>query len=109
MYNVLQAVYIVYMNNYTNKLKISRETYEELERLVKPLDREDYREKYRALDIPRAEFVKDINQRYRWDLMWAATRDQQSRGVETVVHQMYAEGLNDTNIDSALKAIVAPL
>ena len=94
---------------YTKNLKISPELYAELEQTVKPLDHKDHQDAYRKRNIPRADRVKDIDRRYRWDLLWAANRDRQLRGVETIIDQMYAEGLNDSHIDSALKAIIPPL
>ena len=94
---------------YTKNLKISRELYDELVLVVKPLDIEKHRTIYRNGEFPRADKVKDLNMRYRWDLLWAANRDRQLRGVRTILDECYDEGLNDTHIDSALKAIIPPL
>jgi hypothetical protein len=39
---------------------------------IAPLDTPELRAKYISRDIPRVETVKDINIRYRFDLLWRA-------------------------------------
>ena len=65
-------------------------------------DDETIRERYRRRDIPRGDAVQDIDKRFRWDLYWAAAR--QSGGLPDST-----DGYNDSHIDTALRAIVAPL
>ena len=60
---------------------------------------------YRTGNIPRADAVKDINKRFRWDILWALPR---------AVRQPFFDkakelGGNDAHIDSLLKSLVAPL
>lgn len=68
---------------------------------VAPLDTEYHRERYRAGDFPRADRVQDVNKRYRWDLFAA--------GAAGLIGMLYDAGLNDSHIDTALRAIVPPL
>ena len=67
---------------------------------IEVLDAPHRRAAYLAGDFPRAELVKDLDKRYRWDLAYAA-------GVH--FGDLYDEGLNDTHIDTALRMIVPPL
>lgn len=83
---------------------------EELRSIISPaieaVDIEAHRVRYRALDIPRAESVKDIDKRYRWDLFWFSVtgdvRTQYFDGVKRL-------GGNDTHTDSLLRSIVPAL
>jgi len=65
-------------------------------------DNDEIRARYRARDIPRADAVQDIDKRFRWDLYWAAAR--QTGGLPDSTN-----GYNDAHIDTALRAVVAPL
>jgi hypothetical protein len=65
-------------------------------------DNDDIRARYRARDIPRGDRVQDIDKRFRWDLYWAAAR--QNGGLPDSTN-----GYNDAHIDTALRAVVAPL
>lgn len=65
-------------------------------------DNEDIRARYRARDIPRADGVKDIDKRFRWDLYWAAAR--QTGGLPDS-----QSGYTMDHLDTALRSIVAPL
>ena len=83
---------------------------ENLRSTVEPLllaaDLNEYRKRYRALDIPRADVVKDINKRYRWDLFrYAVTGVVREQFFEDV----YSLGANDNHVDSLLKSIIKPL
>jgi hypothetical protein len=83
-------------------VKIHPAHLDELRSRVTPLDTEENRAKYRAGDFPRADSVKDLDKRYRWDLLWAAV------SFDWVNHYLYGY-LDDNHIDTALKAIVPPL
>ncbi len=52
--------------------KIPAEIVAKMGERIEPLDTEELRAKYRAREIVRAEAVKDIDVRYRWDLYYAA-------------------------------------
>jgi hypothetical protein len=69
---------------------------------IAPLDTEEMRRVYRERKFPRADGVKDLDKRYRWDLYYAAVRRGASLPDST-------NGYTMTHIDTALRAIVAPL
>jgi hypothetical protein len=86
-------------------MKITAEHLQVMRDAIVPLDTEEARATYRSGDFPRADQVKDLDERYRWDLFWRAwengslTRD----GLVTVAHY------KDSHIDTALRFIVSPL
>ena len=61
-------------------------------------DNEEVRDLYRRREIPRGEFVQDLNKRFRWDLYSAAGLPCYNDGDYT-----------DAHIDTALRSIVKPL
>jgi hypothetical protein len=81
-------------------MRVSSADLAALRAVVAPLDTAAMRDIYRARDIPRGELVKDINKRYRWDLMWSARGHKVLQGIDD-----YA----DAHIDTALRAVVPPL
>lgn len=83
-------------------MKVTDKDFETLKAAIEPVDLEEYRVKYRARDIPRAESVKDINKRYRWDLYYYAARITGGLPDST-------SGYNMEHIDTALRKIVKPL
>lgn len=83
-------------------VKMSSEALDELRAAVTPLDTAELRATYIARDFPRAELVKDLNKRYRWDLLSMAL------GRRFAVAQ-YDAGLSDVHLDTALRNVVAPL
>jgi hypothetical protein len=72
--------------------------------MIEHLDTPARRARYAKGDFPAADRVKDLNKRYRWDLLWAADRAKTSLWTARVYD--YA---NDAHIDTALRALVAPL
>lgn len=84
-------------------MKIKPEHLAAMKEAISPLDTAERRQAYRDGNFPRADKVKDLNKRYRWDLLWAAdfTRLIIASDVYT-----YA---NDTHIDTALRSIVPKL
>ena len=86
---------------YTAALKMVPEHLQILRDHITPLDTEERRERYRSGDFPRANLVKDLDKRYRWDLFHGSH-------VYDVLGP-YSHGYDDTHIDSALKTIVPPL
>ena len=69
---------------------------------VTPLDTDANRNAYASGNYPNADRTKDVDKRYRWDLLNAG-------GGWRLVCGLYDEGLTDVHIDSALRSIVAPL
>jgi hypothetical protein len=63
----------------------------------------DLRARYTARDIPRGDAVQDIDKRFRFDLLHAATAGT------SIMSDLYAAGYHDTHLDTALRSIVAPL
>lgn len=79
-------------------MKLPKECVEELRSAIAPLDTIELRESYRTGNFPRSELVKDLDKRYRWDLLGAS-------GVDVCAfYDLY--DVNDSHIDSALRTIV---
>lgn len=84
---------------------MARITGNELETIraaVAPLDTEANRQMYREGRFHNADKVKDLDMRFRWDLLNAG-------GGWQVTSALYEAGHNDSHIDTALRSIVAPL
>lgn len=77
-------------------MKITAEHVNELKAIITPWDTEEMREQYRKGDFHRAEEVKDVDKRYRWDLFWA------SKAWRDFDHPEY----DNAHIDTALRSIV---
>ena len=89
-----------------HNMKIKKEHYEhikqEIQNLVSAKGKETIAE-YKK-DLLNDTRIKDINVRFRWDLLHAANLDSY------VCNTLYInEGLHDTHIDTALKHIVKEL
>jgi hypothetical protein len=84
-------------------VKVTPEHLAEIRDAVTPLDTEEWRERYRQRAILRADQVKDIDKRYRWDLYYAAARDSEGGLPDST------NGYNMNHIDTALRAVVPPL
>jgi hypothetical protein len=82
-------------------MKMSAAAFEELRTAVSVLDTEDRRATYRARDFPRADTVRNIDQRYRWDLLHEA--------LPRFAIEQYAAGLDDSHIDTGLRKAVPAL
>lgn len=80
-------------------MKVSSEHVTALRDAIAPLDTDFTRAAYRTGQFPRAELVKDLDMRYRWDLFYAV------KGVQIVGAGRYM----DAHIDTALRSIIAPL
>jgi hypothetical protein len=86
-------------------MKASPEFRTALDAAIAPYDIEENRARYRAGDFPRSERTKDLNKRYRWDLFWmASTNDNRSLSELARI-----EDLNDDHIDTVLKSLIASL
>ena len=75
---------------------------EAMRALIAPADTAGRRAAYRMGDFARSDLVKDLDRRYRWDLFYGT-------GANRVLWDDDTDGLHDTHIDTALRAIVAPL
>ena len=82
-------------------MRATPEQVEQVRAAIAPLDTQEMRDAYRNGQFPRADKVKDLDKRYRWDLVNAT-------GYRTVC-DLYDAGMNDTHIDTILRTVVAPL
>ena len=81
--------------------KIPDYVVQEMQEAISYVNTPEARERYRTGNFPRSEFVKDLDKRYRWDLLWAS-------GFR--ITDLYDRfDANDTHIDTALRQIVNPL
>ena len=85
-------------------MKISKETVEAMRQRIAPLDTADTRSAYREGRFPRADKVKDLDTRYRWDLYHAARARE-----ALLVDGKYPRDIISDHIDTALRRIVQPL
>ena len=88
-------------------MKLDTATVQALRDRIEPLDTEEVRQAYRHGRSPRADKVRDLDMRYRWDLYYAA------RGGDIVEPDAGritdSRGITSDHIDTALRRIVAPL
>lgn len=89
-------------------LKIKPEHLAILREAIKPLDTAERRLQYRNRLFPRADKCRDVNKRYRWDLLWAAGIRFGAASKSLDMHTLY-EYLNDSHIDAALRSLVTDL
>lgn len=81
-------------------MKMSPEQFETLRAACAPLDTPAHREHYRNGRFPRADRCKDVDMRYRWDILYAAAVD---------CRPFYDAGMHDSHIDTALRRIIPSL
>lgn len=86
-------------------MKVTPDQLTAVRQRIVPLDTAERRQAYREGRFPRAEKVRDLDMRYRWDLYHAA------RVREVLDRNIGGEGadLTDAHIDTALRRIVPPL
>ena len=86
-------------------MKLTLDQVEAMRERIAPLDTAETRQAYREGRFPRADRVRDLDMRYRWDLYHAA------RVREVLDRNIGGEGadLTDAHIDTALRRIVPPL
>ncbi len=80
-------------------MKVSAEHLSVIAAAIGPLDTPERRACYLGGDFPRADVVRDLGKRYRWDLYWSAVRAGHSLPDST-------DGYNDAHIDTALRHIL---
>ncbi|WP_234305477.1 hypothetical protein, partial [Diaphorobacter sp. J5-51] len=79
-----------------------------LQKAICPLDTNERRARYQSGKFPYAEGCRDINMRYRWDLVYASgMRFGDGRGMQGSLN-LYSY-LNDKHIDAALRSFIPPL
>jgi len=81
-------------------MKIKAELLATLEKSILRLDTEDRRNRYRNGMFYNSSAVKDLDKRYRWDLLW-----------DSDAYRLFTNNrsINDSHIDTALKRTVKPL
>ena len=80
--------------------------YRLLEWAITPLDTVERRAQYRSGRFANADRVKDLEMRYRWDLLWMA---RGSVRAHDSLDPIFDAGYKDAHIDTALRKIVTPL
>jgi len=82
-------------------MKVKPEHMQTLRVALAPLDTVALRAEYAAGKFPHAERCKDVDMRYRWDLLYMVHGSVR----EPLMKALYAYA-NDSHIDTALRAIV---
>lgn len=89
-------------------MKITPTDLQILKDKLLPLDTEHRREMYRSGHFPRSEHCKDVNKRYRWDLLYVSgIKIGDGVGMQGDVN-LYAY-MTDAHIDTALRNLIPPL
>jgi len=83
-------------------VRATAQQVEAVRNAVAPFDTPEQRAKYAARQIPRANTVRDISKRYRWDLYYLAI-DGGAMSYDTL------RNLNDSHVDTVLRAVVPAL
>lgn len=79
-------------------MRIKGEEREAIAAAVRALDTDERRRNYREGNFPNADKVKDINMRYRWDLLWAAG-----------AWRLIPDDALDSHVDTVLRRAIPPL
>lgn len=89
-------------------MKITDDDFAALRSAIAPLDTPARRLQYREGKFPNAERCKNVNMRYRWDLLYATgLKIGDGVGIQGDI-DLYAY-LNDSHIDTALRSLVLTL
>ena len=89
-------------------LKIKPEDLEILKNFIAPVDTKERRQAYLDGNFPRAELCKDVDKRYRWDLLYIS-RIKIGDGVGAQGNVNLYSYMDDSHIDSALRSFIKPL
>lgn len=84
-------------------MKMTAALYDWLRAEIERYDTAARRAAYREGRYPRADRTRDLDLRYRWDLLWAVY------GLLPDTLRSEFNELHDTHIDTALRRIVAQL
>jgi hypothetical protein len=89
-------------------VKIKPDDLAKLRTAITPLDTPERRARYLAGDFHNAERVRDLNKRYRWDLLYASSiKIGDGVGIKGDIDLYYYA--DDMAVDTALRSIVKPL
>jgi hypothetical protein len=83
-------------------MKATPEQLATVQSVLSQFDTDERRRCYLSGDFSRADKVKDLNKRYRWDIYWLA-RDNGLVGYELL------ENLNDSQKDTVLRRVIPNL
>jgi hypothetical protein len=86
-------------------MKITDEDFKKLAEMITPLDTPERRAAYKQGNYPRSEFTRNVNKRYRWDLLFKAGGLFQQGNFMSELYRY----LNDSHIDTALRKLVPDL
>lgn len=84
-------------------MKASKEIQEQFRAALEGIDTEYWRTEYRAGRFHNADKTKDVNKRYRWDLLHSVPDSWR------LTSACYDQGMNDSHIDTLLRSIVPAL
>lgn len=84
-------------------MKMTAALFDMLHAEIARIDTATRRAAYREGHYPRADRTKDLDMRYRWDLLWAV------HGRLPDALRAELNELHDTHTDTALRRIVAQL
>ena len=81
-------------------MKLDRGTLDRMRDAIAPLDTAERRQAYLSGDFPRADRVRDLDKRYRWDIYYAAGG-----------YRLHPEddSITDAHIDTGLRRVVPVL
>lgn len=88
-------------------MKITQEHLQTLQQAVSPHDTAERRKDYREGRFKNSATCKNVNMRYRWDLLYMS-KLKIGDGVGMSGLPLY-QYMNDVNIDSALKHFIKDL
>lgn len=89
-------------------MKIKPNDLQALEDAIKPFDVPETRLAYLTGNFPRADKVKDLDKRYRWDLLYMSRlKIGDGAGMQGDIN-LYAY-MDDSHIDTALRSFIKPL
>lgn len=82
-------------------MKMSPTLFQAIKEAIDPFNTPELQERYRTGNYPRSENTKDVNTRYRWDLLWGAFFPTATEEQRKEFNELY-----DTHVDTALRRIV---
>jgi hypothetical protein len=82
-------------------MKLDRDTLDRMRDAIAPLDTAERRQAYLSGEFPRADAVKDLDVRYRWDLFYVAG------GFRLLPDDR--SDINSDHIDTGLRRVVPVL
>lgn len=84
-----------------------KELFNTLKSHIEKFDTEEARKMYREGNFKNSDGCKDVNMRYRWDLLWLANHNSELNSMITDCYNHH--DLNDDHINTALRKIVPSL